>query len=160
MNLSFRKIDKDNFDECVNLKVAPSQKYFVAPNVGSLAQAYVNPSLHPFAIYDHETMVGFTMYSITETQGERYYYITRLMIGENHQGKGYGRAAMKIMLEMLKKKVECPEIRTSYVEENVVVEKLYLSLGFRKDGRINEHHERVGEDEESEILLRLPIGQS
>ena len=50
MNLSFREIDKDNFDECVSLKVAPSQQYFVAPNVMSLAQTYVYPSLYPFAI--------------------------------------------------------------------------------------------------------------
>ena len=113
------------------------------------------PLSTPLRFNDHETMVGFTMYSIMGTQDEPYYYIMRLMIDKNHQGRGYGKASMKMLIQMLKEKGECPEVRTSYVEENVVVEKLYLSFGFRKDGQINEHHERV--EEGGEILLRLPI---
>lgn len=50
--VALREITKANFHECIRLKVAADQAEHVAPNVYSLAQAKVNPLLHPFAIYD------------------------------------------------------------------------------------------------------------
>ena len=95
-----REVTKANFHECIRLKVAPDQEQDVAPNVYSLAQAKVNPLLHPFAIYDgkilgrdpreDEPMVGFVMYQVMEGVG----FIMRLMVGEAYQGQGYGRATM------------------------------------------------------------------
>ena len=75
----------DNFSECISLEVNESQKEFIASNVKSLAEAYVNPTLFPLAIYDAKVagyekpelpMVGFIMYEITAGVG----FILRLMI--------------------------------------------------------------------------------
>ena len=67
-NVTLRKITPDNFEECLGLKVADTQKGLVAPNMKSLAEAYVYPGMHPYAVCDafdpqrdEPPMVGFTM---------------------------------------------------------------------------------------------------
>ena len=52
VKVSLRPITKENFNECISLEVADHQKDLVATNVKSLAEAYVNPMLYPFGIYD------------------------------------------------------------------------------------------------------------
>jgi diamine N-acetyltransferase len=91
-----------------------------------LAQAKVNPLLAPFGIYDGsilgreplpiEKMVGYLMYQVMEGVG----FITRLMIGEQHQKKGYGRSAMIELLRRLKMMPEIEYIRTSVAKRNAV----------------------------------------
>ncbi|KAB8330408.1 GNAT family N-acetyltransferase [Scytonema tolypothrichoides VB-61278] len=102
-----RKVTLDNFSECMSLKVNESQQEFIAPNVKSLAEAYVNPTLSPLAIYDVKVagyekpqlpMVGFIMYEITAGVG----FILRLMIEHNYQRQGYGRAASLEVIRRLK----------------------------------------------------------
>jgi hypothetical protein len=50
--------------ECTGLRPSPEQQErgYVADNVFSLAQAYVEPWWTPLAVYVDETMVGFVMY--------------------------------------------------------------------------------------------------
>jgi diamine N-acetyltransferase len=123
-------------------KVAPDQQRFVAPNAYSLSEAvYSVPSghLYPLGIYDGETMVGFAMYEDNkspETKERDAYFICRLMIGAEQQGKGYGRAAMLQLLEKISVEPDCKQIGISYVPENEVGRKLYLSLGFVETGEI------------------------
>ena len=69
------------------------------------------------------------------------------MVDKKHQKNGYGKAAILKVIEILKNKPECNRIFTSYEPENLVVQKLYLSLGFEKTGRI----------EEVEIILCFPL---
>jgi len=57
--VELRKIDKENYSECINLKVSDGQKNFVASNVYSLAQAWVfYETAYPLAIYSNNIMVG------------------------------------------------------------------------------------------------------
>ena len=72
------------------------------------------------------------MYSLYDDS----WWITRLMVDKNHQKNGYGKAAILRVVEILRNKPGCNSIFTSYEPENLVVEKLYLSLGFEKTGRI------------------------
>ena len=130
-----RDVTVENFLECIELKVDASQEGLVSSNMKSLAEAKVNPTLFPFAIYDasvigHEKplspMVGFTMYEITAGVG----FITRLMVDQNYQQKGYGRAAMLEVIRRLRLYPEVQLIATSHRRENVAASKLYTSLGF------------------------------
>ena len=59
MNVSLREITPANFKECINLKVAEDQKMFVAPNVTSIAQSKIYPTVEPFAVYNDDELVGF-----------------------------------------------------------------------------------------------------
>jgi diamine N-acetyltransferase len=146
MNISLREIDKDNFRECVNLKVAAGQEKFVAPNVMSIAQLKIYPSANAFAVYAEDEMVGFVMYGYDEDDG--HFYLGRLMIDEKYQGKGYGKAATLEVIERMKQFPECSELFLSFVPENTGAEKLYSSVGFERTGKTSES---------GEIVMRLAI---
>lgn len=44
MTIQLRKINRDNLFECIGLSTSEDQKHFVATNVVSIAQAYVEPT--------------------------------------------------------------------------------------------------------------------
>ncbi len=145
MKVVLRDINKDNWKQCIGLKVAPEQKNFVASNLYSIAESKFEPDWTPLAIYHDETMVGFTIYGRDSSDGS--YWIIRLMIDEQHQGRGYGRAVMQEVIQRLKETLDCTEIKISFAPENRAAEKLYLSLDFQHTGLV----------EDGEIVLRLPI---
>ncbi len=128
MDVTLRKIDRDNFRACVRLKVAPEQEHFVASNAYSLAQAYAETENVPLTIYDGETMVGFVMYALEPDEGK--WWIHRVMVGKDYQGKGYGRAAMVALMKLIGEQPGGNEMAISYEPDNEVARKLYLSLGF------------------------------
>lgn len=135
--IELREIDLQNFNECVNLKVADSQTSFVATNVMSIAQSKVCPTAIPMAIYANDEMVGFTLFGFLEKDYGKY-HLFRLMIDEKYQGKGYGTAAARAVIEIMRKDKECREIYLSFVPENVPAQRLYESVGFQITGELNE----------------------
>jgi diamine N-acetyltransferase len=135
--IKLKEINEDNFSACIKLNVAENQKSFVASNVYSLAQAWLYPeNARPFSIYDDEIMVGFLMLDIDfHWYGEKNVcYLWRLMIDENYQGKGYGKKALQLAIEYIKKNVKPDKIKTSFVPGNEAAEKLYISTGFKANG--------------------------
>ena len=130
-----RQVTMDNLYECIALEVDASQVDLVAPNVRSLAEAKVDPTLYPLAIYDGAVagyekpqlpMVGFAMYEIKAGVG----FILRLMIDRRFQGQGYGRAASIEVIRRLKLHPEVELIATSHRKDNQAAARLYRSLGF------------------------------
>jgi diamine N-acetyltransferase len=139
MTITLKELTQENWKACIDLKVHPEQKDFVASNLYSIAESKFYPSCVPLAVYDNETLVGFIMYEPDlERKIEGAYCIYRLMIDCAHQGKGYGRVAMQQVIERLKKYSDCRVIRTSYVPENTIAAKLYYSLGFQPTGEISD----------------------
>src|SRR5215204_2947152 len=136
MSVSLREITPENFKECITLKVADGQTNFVCPNVTSIAHSKVYPTVEPYAVYDDERMVGFVMLGFISHL--KRYYLVRLMIDENFQGKGFGRAAALAVIERMKQIEECREIYLNFVPENKNAEKLYQSVGFERTGELNE----------------------
>jgi len=135
------------------LEVHESQKDFVASNLKSLAHAYVywaTSGIQPlvFGIYSDDTPVGFTMlhYETAEmcehksNEGQPCYGIWRFMIDKNHQGNGYGKAAMHVILKLLRTKPlgEAPAIYLSYHPDNVGARNLYKSVGFTETGEVDD----------------------
>ncbi len=135
--ISLQEITAETWRQCVSLKVRADQENFVALNVYSLVQSKYEPGLVPLAVYDGETMIGFVMYNEQPFEPGKY-FIYRVMIGADFQGKGYGRAAMQALIERMQALPDCQEIVLSYEPENAVAERLYESLGFRKTGEIFE----------------------
>jgi len=139
-----KEINQDNWKQAIRLDVAPDQKRFVASNLYSIAEAIFNPTYAPLAIYDEvETLVGFLMHGTNPDNDELW--ILRLMVGQQYQGRGYGRAAMEEIIRRLKAEPDCQEIFTSYEPDNDVAAKLYRSLRFEDTGRI----------EDGELVVRL-----
>lgn len=134
--IALREVTPENWLECTKLSVAEGQKGFVAPNVYSLAQAKVFPACVPLAIYSDEKMVGFTMYGVDPDDGEMW--ISRLMIDQRYQGKGYGRAAMALVLDRIRQEGGHSVVLLSFEPENTGAEALYAGLGFAHTGEVIE----------------------
>ncbi len=145
MAVELRPITRTNLWPVVELKLHPDQEKLVAPNIDSIANAYVEPTFVPLAVYAGDALVGFVMYGQHPRTGA--WWLIRLMIDREHQGKGYGRVASEAVIEMMAERVDCEEIVTSFVPSNTVAAGLYASLGFRPTGEI--------EDDEPLVCLRL-----
>jgi len=94
-------------------------------------------------------MVGFVMYEIDCGVG----LILRLMIDREHQGKGYGRAALVEVIRRLRLESEVEMIVTSHRHDNAVVAALFRNLGF-----VPWELEGIAL-KPGEVYLRLPDGR-
>ena len=134
MNIIFKEVDKENWEDCVDLVVSTEQKSFVAPNWYSILEAKFEEDIYPLCIYDDETMVGFLMYDL-DPETNRW-ELSRLMIDKKYQSKGYGRIALNQLLSILKEKLGHIKFYTSVEPENLVAKKMYESIGFKLTGEI------------------------
>ncbi|MCB9450541.1 MAG: GNAT family N-acetyltransferase [Anaerolineaceae bacterium] len=147
MTISLQDITRDNWRECIRLKVADGQERFVAPNMFSLAESKYEPDCIPTAIYDDETMVGFLMYRAADYGLAKVWWIDRLMVGAQYQRRGYGRVGMELLLERLQATPGYAAALISFVPGNDAARNLYASLGFTDTGEI----------EDGEIVYRLRL---
>ncbi len=137
-NRTFRKI--------VDMKLPPEQSKFVAPNVVSLAQAWLyRDEARPFAVCDGDEPVGFMMLDWDE--GERTVGIWRFMIAFEHQRKGYGRSAMQAAVQLVRESGKFDLMHLDFVPGNEGARSLYYAMGFRENGDI----------EDGEIVMTLPL---
>lgn len=146
MTIRLGPVTRENFDAILRLKLTEIQKEFVAPNVYSIAQSKVEPECVPLAIYADQTLIGFAMYALD--QDDNNYWIYRLMIDLHHQGKGYGRAAVKALVEEIRQLPGCDKIIISAAPENEAALSLYRSEGFVDTGAFI--------DDEVVLCLTLP----
>ena len=137
--ITLRAITEENFIDAFNLKLAPGQERFVSHPVRSLAQAYVyREQCQPFGIYEGDTMVGYVMviydYDIPE------YDIWHMMIDESYQRRGYGSAALDLVLDYIKTKPFGSSNRVTLTcnRDNIQALKLYKSKGFIETGAEDE----------------------
>ncbi|MCL2377185.1 MAG: GNAT family N-acetyltransferase [Defluviitaleaceae bacterium] len=142
-------ITDDNMKECIALEVIEEQRKFVASNAMSLADAFDwnkdGESVTPYAIYADGNMVGFVMYCFVrqeyeDTYGEDCYFFWRFMMDKAHQGKGYGREALKMILDEIRQMPngKAEHCYTSYEPANVVAKKLYEDFGFAETGQVDD----------------------
>jgi len=133
--IELREVTMENFDKVIRLKLDEFDKTMVASNLYSLAEAFADKVSIPRAIYADNQLVGFIMYEYKEE--EKKGYISRLMIANEYQRKGYGRAGLTLAIEYLKKHEGIISIRISYHAENTKGRTLYLDLGFVENGEID-----------------------
>jgi diamine N-acetyltransferase len=150
-------VTKDNWRELIKLQVRDDQKDFVASNVKSIAESqfgfdepgFGHWDFHPFGIYDDDIPVGFLMYGYNFGHPKQQAFISRLMVDERFQRKGYGRFGMQKMLEIFRADERIRAVGISYEPENDVARKLYASLGFV------ESQEVLGDGSETLAVLKL-----
>ncbi len=137
-----KKITRENLDEVLALSVAEHQKSYVSTTAESLAQAYVyRDTAFPFAIYADEKPVGFIMLGYYESR--KQYTLWKFLIDKEHQGKGYGKEALKQGITYLKERFAAKEIYTGVLLENEAAKRLYKSLGFVETGLIENGMEEL-----------------
>ena len=150
--LKLKKINRNNIAEILKLEVFDNQKSFAATNNSSIIEAYIaiteNNDVFTFGIYNDDTPVGFLMIGFDVNSDDEgapridkgNYNIWRLMIDKKFQGKGFGKKAMDLALELINT-FPCGTAKycwLSYESDNDVARQLYKSAGFvetdEKDG--------------------------
>ncbi len=146
--IRLEKINGKNVRDILQLRVSDAQKSFVAPNDVSIIEACIAITHHgqafPFGIYDDEIPVGFCMIGFgTDDDWEdapaiakNNYNLWRFMIDKRYQGNGFGKAAMKQILNFIASEPCGPAeyCWLSYEPENVAAKGLYASFGFTETG--------------------------
>lgn len=148
MDIFLKRIDEENFLEAFNLELAEGQEKYVSHPIRSLAQAYVYyKQCTPFGIYCGKQMVGYVMviydYDVPE------YDIWHMMIDKSRQGNGYGKAALKKVLEYISTKPfgDSNRVALTCNRDNKVAMNIYTEAGFVPTGSSDEN--------EIELALKL-----
>lgn len=119
-------VDNENRAECRALSVTEEQLPLVASNAKSLREAAQDPSLVPRALMDAERVVGFAMY---QRRGADSAHIWRVMVGEEFQGRGFGRRLMELLLAEVKAG-GARRISISHRPQNRAAAHLFEQFGF------------------------------
>ncbi len=121
-------VDRDNWQECVNLQTSQNHARFVASNAYSIAEARFFPMAITSCIYDDTRMVGFAMYGPSEESPDEF-WIDRLMIAAPELGRGYGRAALALILAEARTR-GFAHVGLSTDPANAIAIRLFESAGF------------------------------
>lgn len=140
--VTLREITAATVLAVTKLAVTEYQNRFVAPNAVSLAQALFAPDTWYRAIYSGEELVGFVMVSdqsqLVPRPEKPEAFVWRFMVDAKFQQKGIGRAALLLVIDHIRSKNIFDELKISYVPEEGGPEGLYLSLGFRPTGEVDD----------------------
>lgn len=155
-SVTVREITDANRDEVLALRVAPEQSHFVGSVAAALEDAEEYPEANAWyrAIYAGEEPVGFVMLSwdVTPVPGEIIgpWFLWKLLIDERHQRHGYGRAALRQVVEIVRN-AGATELLTSYVTGDGEPWPFYERLGFLPTGE---------RDAAGEVILSLDLSRT
>jgi diamine N-acetyltransferase len=149
--IELRVLTNDNFIGVMNLEVAENQKKFVAPNSVSMAVAHFSKYATMRGIFLGDEPVGFMMLADPVTGEEEFngmYFLWRFMIDKKYQGKGYGKAALKLIIEYVRNRPNADYLYSSYEPGENSPENFYLEkIGFQKTDKM------LG----NEIMIRIKL---
>ncbi|ESW94913.1 acetyltransferase [Mesorhizobium sp. LSJC268A00] len=127
------------------LELAPDQMDFVASNAESLDEAETDGDARPRVVMAGDRIVGFLMYEAPEDDdGARIY---RFMIDRVHQGQGYGKAALREVLDEIMGLGHISHVSICYEPGNEAARRLYRAAGFVEEGL----------DEDGEMIADLAL---
>ena len=95
--IELEMLSYENYEKCIQLKVADNQKNFVADNTTSIIHAFFELEKGmmiplPYVIKNDDEIIGFIMLSYckadpNEPTQKNGYCVWRFMIDKQHQGK-------------------------------------------------------------------------
>ena len=137
----------------LQLDVKPEQKNLVAPNAMSIAQAHFNKDAWFRGIYADKKPIGFVMISDTSLKykfnpnHKPTYTLWRFMIDAKYQGKGYGKEAMKLIIDHVKSRPKAEELLLSHSKAEGNAGNFYRKFGF----------EYTGSEIDNELVMSLKL---
>ena len=128
------------------LAVSEAQRTFVSDRMKLLARAYAyrGQRSRAFLLCEDGLPVGMGLYyDLPELQ---CYDLSQMFIDERYQGRGFGKAAVRAILEELKADGRYDRVILCYIEGNEAAKRLYEQFGFEETGR-----------DEDEIIMELRL---
>lgn len=123
-------VDIDEETGCDDLSVTEAQKNYVCTCDMMFARAWLHRKYRPrvFNVYDRDTAVGIGMY--LDDPAKDAYDFCQLFIDQRYQGKGYGKAAVRLVLDEMRNEGKYQKVSMCYVEGNEASRKLFEQFGF------------------------------
>ena len=144
MTLEKRAVTRDHLMPLIDLAVRPDQRDLVALNMKTFAQAPFEPGSYVWGLWVDTTPVG--LIAMVHPREYPYHaegddteaaYLWRLMIAAGHQGRGHGRAAIGMALQVARD-WGCPRLTLGVADLVHSAQPFYDSMGFRWTGRVVE----------------------
>ena len=149
--ITFREITKENYMEAIFLKLKPEQTSYVADNARSIAEAAYEEGVYIRGIYSEDTMIGFVLYDYApEIPG---WSMSRFMIGDKYQGKGYGKRALEAFLNYIKETLKIKELYISVELDNIPALTMYRHIGFTDTKQIQYEFDGVTYHEQQMVKI-------
>jgi diamine N-acetyltransferase len=138
MTVSLTPVDKNNWYKCASLELPPNQSKHLATNVLTIAESKFETHYVLRAILNNGKVVGMLTYcQEIDAPRPELYWLFRIMVDHEEQGKGIGRKAIELAckeMDLLGAKI----IQTMHKPDNKVASSLYLSLGFHVIGKLDD----------------------
>lgn len=137
--VQLKPVDRDNWRAMVRITTRPGQEHFVSTPAWSLSGCYVRKygdqyEYSPMVIGDGDIIVGYVTLVCDPATFDDY-WIDDIVIDGIYQGRGYGRAAMKAVLALMRQRyAKCRVIQLTCFRGNDTAAALYRSLGFEPTG--------------------------
>jgi diamine N-acetyltransferase len=144
-DVTLREVTGETVRAICALAVAPGQEGFVAANSVSIAEAYFEPKAWFRAIYADDEPFGFGM--LYDDPDTPEYFLWRLMIDGRHQGRGYGRRALDLLVDYVRSRPGASQLGSSYVPGDTGPGGFYRRYGFEETGELNE----------GQVVIRLAL---
>lgn len=128
-------VNKDNFDQVLDLEVAPKDQRRVASVEYSLAQAWLyrdSEVLFPYAVKSGQLTVGFLLLSYQHMEDS--YYIWRLLIDQKYQNQSFGKEVIRQVLQRARDDQQCHKVTVNYVIGNHKMRYILEKFGFQPVG--------------------------
>ena len=133
-SITLKEITQESLYLILKLQVAEEQRRFVAPNARSIAEAHFSKEAWFRGIFKGDQPIGFVMLYADTVKPE--YFLWRLMIDKDYQGKGYGLQAMQQVIAYVKTLPKAKELLTSYAPGEGNPSPFYYKLGFKETGKL------------------------
>ena len=131
--IELRTITRDDWETCIDLKVARHQAHFVASNLYSLAQSRFLPGFRAVGIHHGGRMVGFALYGPDADDG--HYWLLPPDDRPPLPGQGACRAALqRIIASVRRTRRRSDRLMVAYAVDNDVARQLYRDAGFVEQG--------------------------
>ena len=137
--IKLTEITEENWMAVASLTVKEKQKGYLAPAIGIIARGYVyrNCNAKVMVIEQDNTVIGVAL--VREFTDEPLGYdLQQFMIDGRYQGKGYGSAALALILDTLRAEGHYDHVEVCVKKEDAEAIHLYEKHGFVDSGYVDE----------------------
>lgn len=124
--------DNDLWYATVECRLKPGQEDYVNPAGFSIGRAYLHPENHIPCVICHSSGRPIGYLVLRTWGGNRNANSWSYYLDAKEQGKGYGRAAAQLAVQVLKAADPAAGICLAVEADNCAAQRLYESLGFRR----------------------------
>ncbi len=132
------EIDENNFEAVRRLDVGPEQRRFLDSPLGILARGYVYRAQRArvLAAEKDGEIVGLMLVKDMDEE-PACYDLQQFMIDGRFQGRGYGAAALGLLLELLRQEKKYDDAEVCVHRENAAALALFTGAGFVDTGYVD-----------------------